>query len=110
MVTAKAFARRATREIQHYRRHMKGFAAQAVVRDDIYTGLLSTGGNLYIGRETTVAAHRVEGLLQHEVGTHLVDLLQRPGPAVAAAEGRTGRLRRACRKDWPCCRSTWSAD
>lgn len=71
-VTATEFARQATREIRHYRRHMKEFAARAVVRDDIYTGLLSTGGNLYIGRETTVAAHRVEGLLQHEIGTHLL--------------------------------------
>ena len=71
-ITAKAFARRATREIQHYRRKMKDFAARAVLRDDIYTGLLSTGGNLYIGRETTISAHRVEGLLQHEIGTHLL--------------------------------------
>jgi uncharacterized protein (TIGR02421 family) len=71
-ITAQEFARRASREIRHYRRQMKEFAARADVRDDIYTGMLSTGGNLYIGRETTVAADRVEGLLQHEVGTHLV--------------------------------------
>ena len=72
IVSAQAFARRATREIRHYRRHLKGFAAQALVRDDMYTGLLSTGGSLYIGSDTTIAAHRVEGLLQHEVGTHLL--------------------------------------
>jgi uncharacterized protein (TIGR02421 family) len=71
-VGAQAFARRAAREIRHYRQQLKGFAAQAVVRSDIYTGLLSTGGSLYIGSETTLAAHRVEGLLQHEVGTHLL--------------------------------------
>lgn len=71
-VSAKTFARRAAREIRHYRRQMRDFAARAVVRDDIYTGFLSTGGSLYIGHETTVPAHRVEGLLQHEVGTHLL--------------------------------------
>ncbi len=71
-VTARVFARRANREIERYRRQVKGFAARAIVRDDIYAGLLSTGGNLYIGRETKVAARRVEALLQHEVGTHLV--------------------------------------
>ena len=62
----------ATREIQFYRRQMKGFTARAIVRDDMYSGLLSTGGNLLIGRETTLVARRAEALLQHEVGTHLV--------------------------------------
>ena len=38
----------------------------------MYSGLLSTGGNLLIGRETTLVAGRAEALLQHEVGTHLV--------------------------------------
>jgi uncharacterized protein (TIGR02421 family) len=71
-VDAKAFARRAAREIQHYRRHLTSFVGEAIVREDIYTGLLSSGGNLYIGRETTVPARRVEALLQHEVGTHLL--------------------------------------
>jgi uncharacterized protein (TIGR02421 family) len=71
-VGATAFARRAAREIQHYRRQLKSYAGKAIVRDDIYSGLLSTGGNLYIGRETTLPARRVEALLQHEVGTHLL--------------------------------------
>jgi uncharacterized protein (TIGR02421 family) len=38
----------------------------------MYSGLLSTGGNLLIGREMKIPARRVEALLQHEVGTHLV--------------------------------------
>lgn len=62
---AKAFARRATREIKYYQRQAPSFAAQAIVRDDIYSGLLSTGGNLLIGRETSIAARRAEALLQH---------------------------------------------
>ena len=72
MLPAKAFARQAQREIQHYRRQMNSFSAQAMVRDDIYSGLLSSGGNLLLGRETTVPARRAEALLQHEVGTHLL--------------------------------------
>jgi uncharacterized protein (TIGR02421 family) len=71
-VDAKQFARLATREIKHYQQRAAAFVAQATVRDDIYSGLLSTGGNLLIGRETAIAARRVEALLQHEVGTHLV--------------------------------------
>jgi uncharacterized protein (TIGR02421 family) len=72
VVTAREFARQAAREIAYYRRQMADFAGKAVVCDDMYSGLLSTGGNLMIGRETTIAARRVEALLQHEVGTHLV--------------------------------------
>lgn len=71
-VDAKAFARRANREIKYYQRQAASFTARAVVRDDIYSGLLSTGGNLLIGRETSIAPRRVEALLQHEIGTHLV--------------------------------------
>ena len=71
-IGGKAFARRADREIKYYQRQSASFAAKAIVRDDIYSGLLSTGGNLLIGRETSIAARRVEALLQHEIGTHLV--------------------------------------
>ena len=53
---AKAFARRANREIKYYRRQAESFHAEAIVRDDIYSGLLSTGGNLLIGRETIIAS------------------------------------------------------
>ncbi len=71
-VDARGFARHAAREIKHYRRQSTAFAAETVVRDDMFSGLLSTGGKLLIGRETSIAASRVEALLQHEVGTHLV--------------------------------------
>ncbi len=71
-VTAVTFARRATEEIAWYRQQAANFMAQAVIREDMYSGLLSTGGNLLIGRETKLAERRVEALLQHEIGTHLV--------------------------------------
>lgn len=71
-VTASDFAEQATREIEYYRTQAPTFSAQAIIREDMYSGLLSTGGNLLIGRETKLAARRVEALLQHEVGTHLV--------------------------------------
>ena len=70
--SAQAFARQANREIRHYRKRMKSFLGQAIVRDDMYSGLLSTGGNLFVGRETTLLESRVNALIQHEVGTHLV--------------------------------------
>jgi uncharacterized protein (TIGR02421 family) len=71
-VDAGTFARLAAREIRYYRRQWQTFTAQAIVRDDIYSGLLSTGGDLLIGRETSIAGPRAEALLQHEIGTHLV--------------------------------------
>ncbi len=71
-IGAKEFAKQATREIQYYRHFSQEFTPQAIVRDDMYSGLLSTGGNLLIGRETTLASHRVGAMLQHEVGTHLL--------------------------------------
>ncbi len=69
---ARAFARLAKREIDHYRRQAATFTATAIVRDDIYSGLLTTGGNLLIGRGTSIPARRAEALLHHEIGTHLV--------------------------------------
>jgi uncharacterized protein (TIGR02421 family) len=71
-ISARSFVQRARREIQYYRRRIKALPAKAELRDDIYSGLLSTGGNLFVGRETVIDAERVEALLQHEIGTHLV--------------------------------------
>ncbi len=71
-LSAKQFAAKATREIEFYKRQAAGFSAQAIIRDDLYSGLLVTGGDLLLGRETSVGKHRANALLQHEVGTHLV--------------------------------------
>lgn len=72
IVDAKAFARHSLREFKFYSKQSPGFPAKAIVRDDIYSGLLSTGGNLLIGRETRIQKQRLNALLQHEIGTHLV--------------------------------------
>ena len=69
---AGAFARLASREIRHYRRRSATFGSRAWVRDDIYSGLLVSGGNLLIGTGTRIPERRADALLQHEVGTHLV--------------------------------------
>lgn len=69
---AHAFAERARTEIDCYRRVHPEFQATVTVRDDMYGGLLVSGGHLLIGRQTAVPAGRVEALLQHEVGTHLL--------------------------------------
>jgi uncharacterized protein (TIGR02421 family) len=42
--------------------------------DDIASGLLVSGGRLLVHREVRFARSRVDALLQHEVGTHLLTL------------------------------------
>lgn len=69
---AREFADRARAEIEHYRRSYPEFRASVTIRDDMYWGLLCSGGDLLVGRQTKIPAGRVNALLQHEVGTHLV--------------------------------------
>lgn len=71
-VSADEFAAHARKEIEYYRARHPAFDARAIVRDDLFSGLLCSGGNLLIGHRTTIPRRRVEALLQHEVGTHLV--------------------------------------
>ena len=68
---AESFARCARDEIEYYRRKYAGFTAGLEIRSDI-TGLLVSHGKLLIGKQTRVPASRVDAVLQHEVGTHLL--------------------------------------
>ncbi len=70
-VTAEAFAARARAEIDAYRRQAPEFASSVSVRDDV-AGLMVSQGQLLVGRELRVPESRVEALLQHEVGTHVL--------------------------------------
>ncbi|QDU62724.1 hypothetical protein Pan216_35940 [Planctomycetes bacterium Pan216] len=71
-LNAKEFAERAEKEVAFYRARMPSFVAEVQVREDLFSGLLCSGGDLLIGHQVTVPAGRVEALLQHEVGTHLL--------------------------------------
>lgn len=70
-LTASDFAERARAEIAYYQQHYPGLSATVQIRPDV-TGLMVSRGNLLISRRTRVPASRVEALLQHEVGTHIV--------------------------------------
>jgi uncharacterized protein (TIGR02421 family) len=69
---AAEFARRAEQEIDFYRSQLPRFSAKVQVREDMFTGLMCSGGDLLIGHRTTIPARRAQALLQHEVGTHLL--------------------------------------
>ena len=69
---AEEFAQLAREEISRYQLQDPSFKPMVHVRDDIFSGMLVSQGNLLLGRKTKTAAHRAEALLHHEIGTHLV--------------------------------------
>lgn len=71
-LSAEQFAQHAEREVEFYRSQLQSFTATVQVRDDMFSGLLCSGGNLLIGHRASIPAGRVQALLQHEVGTHLL--------------------------------------
>jgi uncharacterized protein (TIGR02421 family) len=71
-LTATEFAQRAQEELGYYQQRRSDFAAKVAVRDDMYAGLMVSGDQLLIGGRTRISPKRVDALLQHEVGTHLV--------------------------------------
>jgi uncharacterized protein (TIGR02421 family) len=71
-VNAPKFRDVAIQEINKYKEQYKPFLAMAEVSEDMYSGLLVSKSKLYIGKEFRVPQYRVDALLQHEVGTHLV--------------------------------------
>lgn len=71
-VDAAAFAAAAEAELQAYRRQWPGLRSSVSVRDDLPGGLMVSHGQLLVGRGLKVPAHRVDALIQHEVGTHVV--------------------------------------
>lgn len=72
ILDAEEFARYAAIEIEYYRRIYPKFAAKVQIRDDISSGLMVSRGDLLIGSKTSIHPSRVEALIQHEVGTHLL--------------------------------------
>jgi uncharacterized protein (TIGR02421 family) len=68
---AITFARRVETELDRYRAVFPEIEVRVDVRDD-GTGVLFTNGILLIASTARVPSSRVDALLQHEVGTHVV--------------------------------------
>lgn len=73
-VNAKTFAARALQEFAFFRKTYPEMRSKVMVRNDI-TGLMVSQGNLLIGAQTIIPQKRVEALIQHEVGTHVLTYL-----------------------------------
>lgn len=70
-IDAEGFLAAAQAEIDYYRSIDADVGIHAEIRDDV-SGVLVDGSTLLISRNAAVAGRRVNALLQHEVGTHLV--------------------------------------
>jgi uncharacterized protein (TIGR02421 family) len=70
-LTPQQFAQRASDEIGLLRQRFPEITATVDVRPDV-TGLMVSQGDLLIGSALRVPPSRVDALLQHEVGTHVL--------------------------------------
>lgn len=64
--------RKAIAMIDSYHRRYAGFEATVQLRDDLPAGLMVSGACLFISRSTKMSPRRVEALLSHEIGVHLL--------------------------------------
>ncbi len=58
--------------LRDYQRRYEGFKPSLELRDDVPAGLMVSGDRLLISKRTHMMRHRVEALLSHEVGVHLL--------------------------------------
>ncbi len=70
-IDATEFAARAATELEHYRQIYPELGSSVELREDV-SSLMVSRGDLLVGRRMWFPAKRVEALLQHEIGTHLV--------------------------------------
>ena len=73
-VDANAFAAHANKELAYFRKFLPNNRCKVIIREDI-NGLMVSNGNLLIGAGTKIPEERVEALIQHEVGTHVLTYL-----------------------------------
>jgi len=71
IVTAQEFADRAREEIEYLRQQLPEIGATVALRSDV-TGLMVSRGNLLVSTRSQIPSSRVEALIQHEVGTHVL--------------------------------------
>ncbi len=70
-ISGEQFAAVAEIELAAYREVDPSITPRIEIRDDV-SSLMVSAGNLLVGRGMAIPADRVEALLQHEIGTHVV--------------------------------------
>ncbi len=71
-VTVREIVTGAKQEIDRYRERMSEFDAGVVVSDGIAAGLMVARDRLYVSEAARLRQERLEPLLHHEIGTHLL--------------------------------------
>ena len=71
VINATAFAARAKQEIEYFRKSYPEIRSKTIVSGEI-NGLMVSQGNLLIGKQLKIPVSRIEALIQHEVGTHVL--------------------------------------
>jgi uncharacterized protein (TIGR02421 family) len=71
-LSASEIAEHAAKEIAYYRLQNSNFTASAVVRDDLFSGMMVSADQLLIGVRTRLPKSRIDAMMQHEIGTHIV--------------------------------------
>lgn len=71
LVDAQTFAQHAQEEMDRYRLQFPGMDIKIQIRKDI-SGVMVSKAHLLIGENFTLPKRRIEALVQHEVGTHVV--------------------------------------
>lgn len=70
-LSAAQFAEKANDELSRYKNEDPSLVAQVEIRNDI-AGVMVSQGNLLVSDHKSVPRARVEAILQHEIGTHVV--------------------------------------
>ncbi|MFC1960851.1 flavohemoglobin expression-modulating QEGLA motif protein [Chloroflexota bacterium] len=70
-LNAQAFAQVARIHIEQYQEISPDFKAKVYIQNNI-TGLMVSQGNLLVGDQVKISESRVEALLSHEIGTHIL--------------------------------------
>jgi hypothetical protein len=97
--------RRARSMIAAYHRHLGDFEVSVELRDDLPSGLMVSGHRLLIARSTVMDMGRVEPLLSHEIGVHLLTYFN--GSAQGLRLFRSGLAGYEGMQDMKACRKVW---
>lgn len=72
MVGCYEVAQKAREMVDAYHQEEASFKARVEIRDDLPPGLMVTGEKLLISRHTVMEQRRLDALLHHEIGVHLL--------------------------------------
>lgn len=71
IIDCEEMAERCRDEIKYYQQFYPDLEAKVEIKSDVI-GMLVSQGNLYIGKEYEIPENRIDALIHHEIGTHVL--------------------------------------